>query len=116
MKHFKLIKPIWLAAMLLLSSVLLTANAYDFMVDGLAYNVNGDSTSVTVTSTVPSPLDGGNYSVTTANIPSSVTYDGNTYSVTSIGYAAFYNCSGLTSITIPNSVTSIGDYAFSGCI
>jgi hypothetical protein len=33
-------------------------------------------------------------------------------SVTSIGNNAFYNCSGLTSITIPNSVTSIGDYAF----
>ncbi|MEE1174350.1 MAG: leucine-rich repeat domain-containing protein [Paludibacteraceae bacterium] len=36
-------------------------------------------------------------------------------SVTSIGYDAFYDCSGLTSVTIPNSVTSIGEYAFSGC-
>ena len=36
-------------------------------------------------------------------------------SVTSIGRYAFYNCSGLTSITIPDSVTSIGDGAFSGC-
>ena len=36
-------------------------------------------------------------------------------SVTSIGVVAFYNCSGLTSITIPNSVTSIGDRAFSSC-
>ena len=37
-------------------------------------------------------------------------------SVTSIGDYTFYGCSGLTSITIPNSVTSIGDYAFSYCI
>ncbi|MBO5673007.1 MAG: leucine-rich repeat domain-containing protein [Paludibacteraceae bacterium] len=36
-------------------------------------------------------------------------------SVTSIGNDAFSNCSSLTSINIPNSVTSIGDYAFDGC-
>ena len=36
-------------------------------------------------------------------------------SVTSIGDYAFYNCSGLTSVTIGNSVTSIGSSAFSGC-
>ncbi len=36
-------------------------------------------------------------------------------SVKSIGNYAFEGCKGLTSITIPNSVTSIGDYAFDGC-
>lgn len=35
--------------------------------------------------------------------------------VTSIGDATFYNCSGLTSITIPDSVTRIGNSAFLGC-
>ncbi|MGN0187307.1 MAG: leucine-rich repeat protein, partial [Paludibacteraceae bacterium] len=48
-------------------------------------------------------------------IPESVVYNGTTYSVTSIGEDAFWDCSGLTSVTIPNSVTSIGSSAFSGC-
>ncbi|MDB4789097.1 leucine-rich repeat domain-containing protein [Akkermansiaceae bacterium] len=35
--------------------------------------------------------------------------------VTSIGTKAFYDCTSLTSITIPDGVTSIGVYAFLGC-
>ena len=45
-------------------------------------------------------------------IPSTVTYSGKTYRVTSIGNDAFYNCSSLTSVTIGNNVTTIGEYAF----
>ena len=48
-------------------------------------------------------------------IPESVTYDGNTYSVTSIGEDAFCYCRGLTEVTIPESVTSIDLWAFEGC-
>ena len=48
-------------------------------------------------------------------IPASVTYNGNTYSVTSIDSFAFHVCTALTSVVIPNSVTSIGDKAFYDC-
>ena len=48
-------------------------------------------------------------------IPETVTYNGTTYSVTSIGSSAFDGCTGLKSVTSPNSVTSIGDYAFYKC-
>ena len=48
-------------------------------------------------------------------IPSTVTYEGITYSVTAIGDSAFYECTSLTTVTIPNSVTSIGVAAFRDC-
>ena len=49
-------------------------------------------------------------------IPEEITWNGQTYLVTSIGSNAFYHNSSVTELTLPNSLTSIGDYAFSGCI
>ena len=49
-------------------------------------------------------------------IPSTVSYYGNIYTVTSIGGHAFAGCSDLTSVTIPSSVTNIGTSAFHDCI
>lgn len=48
-------------------------------------------------------------------IPSTVNYSGHTYSVTSIGYAAFQSCGEITSVTIPNSIKHIGSWAFYCC-
>ncbi len=100
---------------LLLLALLLpaTALAHDFYVDGIYYNINGNEVSVTYKGTYSSQYSNEYSGYVT--IPSTVTYGGNTYSVTKIGYYAFSGCSGLTSIDIPNSVTTIDDGAFSGC-
>ncbi len=49
------------------------------------------------------------------DIPESVTYNNITYSVTAIGESTFYDCSGLTGVTIPNTIKTIGEYAFGKC-
>ena len=48
-------------------------------------------------------------------IPSTVEYEGELYSVTSIGKYAFSDCDKLFNVTVPNSVTSIGRAAFNNC-
>ena len=49
------------------------------------------------------------------SIPESISHNGVSYSVTSIGDGAFMGNTNLTDITIPSSITSIGSGAFSGC-
>ena len=56
-----------------------------------------------------------NYPTGDLVIPESVSYEEKTYSVTEIGYSAFAYCTGLVSVTIPNSVTAIYALAFSPC-
>ena len=95
----------------------LSASAYDFMVNGLCYNRNIDSTTVSVTYQKSPSSSFSSYSDLSGNlvIPESVTLGGTTYSVTSIGQNAFECCFRLASVAIPNSVTSIGYQAFYGC-
>ena len=103
------------AAVLLLSAA--TASAHSFEVDGIYYKINSyGGTSVSVTYKGNSYDSYSNEYSGAVTIPASVTYYGRTYSVTSIGNAAFYDCSGLTSVVIPNSVKSIGYDAFADCI
>ena len=86
----------------------LAASADAVQIGAIYYNLNAENQTAEVTNN-PNKYSGD------IVIPESVTYEEVTYSVTSIGYAAFQDCSGLTSITIPNGVTSIGGSAFDKC-
>ncbi|MBQ5895139.1 MAG: leucine-rich repeat domain-containing protein [Bacteroidaceae bacterium] len=107
----KTIKHLFIA-LLLLSATGVTA--HDFEVDGIYYNII-DAETVEVTYRGDYYNEYSNEYAGSVTIPQSVKYEGITYSIKSIGYAAFGDCSGLTSIEIPNSVTSIGEWAFYDC-
>ena len=89
----------------------LTASAYDAQINSIYYNLDTSTKTATVT------YKDNNYNSYTGSvsIPKTVTYEDVSYSVASIGDLAFVACEGLTSITIPNSVTFIGFGVFQEC-
>lgn len=89
----------------------LSASAYNFKVDGIAYRYNGSNLS---TSAYCYVVEGSDYK-DVISIPSHVTYEGKILLVIGINNQAFIGRKSLTSVIIPNSVTSISDYAFYGC-
>lgn len=72
--------------------------------DGIAYTYSSNQ------ATVARAISSG----ASVTIPSTITVAGNTYTVTSIK-GAFHNFTNLKEVVIPNTVTSIGDYAFYNC-
>ena len=91
--------------------IALSALAYDAEIDGIYYNLNPTDQTAQVTFFENNkPVYSGDMI-----LPESVPYDGVTYKVTSIGKQAFDNCSELRSMVIPNSVTSIEEFAFFNC-
>ena len=84
--------------------------AEKFTVDGLKYITDSNNPSnVSVTGAADETMAGA------LTIPSTVTYDGKTYNVTTIGYGAFAWCENITSVTISEGVTTIENDAFGNC-
>ena len=106
----------WLAT---ISAILCntTVSAFHFEVDGIFYNILSATEQ-----TAQVTFEGDYYWTYAVNsykgevvIPSSVNYNGKTYRVSEINEGTFYNAINLTSITIPESVTSIKNNAFEKC-
>ena len=109
MKH-NYLKHLFTALLLLCATVV---SAHDFEVDGIYYNVTSE---IDLTVEVTSGSEYGGLYSGDVTLPEEVMYDNVQYKVTSIGEFAFSDCVGLTSATIPESVTVIGALAFYGCI
>ena len=75
-------------------------------IGGIMYQLNDDNTAFVVQGSY------GGYSGDIV-LPSTVDHLGVTYTVSRIEGSAFRRCTGLTSLTVPNTVTSIGENAFS---
>ena len=74
---------------------------------GITYQLNGNSITVTGTST--------NFSGGAITIPATIKKNGISYPVTGVGDRAFYNCDALENVTFSGNADSIGDYAFYSC-
>ncbi len=86
--------------------MMLAAASAETGTDGLQYSYHTDNTAT---------VSGYTGTATEVVIPAEVTHEDNTYKVTAIGYIAFGNNSGLTSVTIPEGVTRIEAIAFDSC-
>lgn len=84
----------------------MVAKSQSVKIGNLYYSLNSDKTATVVSGT-------NNYEGE-FEIPESITYNDISYSVTSIERKAFYGCSNVTSITLPPTITSLGDWCFSG--
>jgi len=98
---------------LLILMLPMVASADPIEINGIYYNLIKKAKVAEVTCK-PNYNENEKYSGN-IEIPESVTYEDETYTVAYVGKSAFLSCSQLTSVAIPATVTYIMDYAFSGC-
>ena len=94
----------------------MAVHAYDIDQNGIYYNIT-DADAQTVEVTYVEDGEGNaDFYYGNVTIPKRFSKDGTIYTVTAIGIHAFNHCSHMTSVTIPESVTSIGRGGFEYCI
>lgn len=77
----------------------------DVVNNGITYRINENGATITAAEAT----------LTEANIPSAVEFEGNQYPVIKINEEVFYGNTNLTAVTLPDGLVEIGNYAFSGC-
>lgn len=103
MKHLKC----FLTTLLLVYSCFISAQ--DFEANGISYIITSDVNRTVAVASSPSGYAGA------VVIPETVNFGSTVYTVNAIDDGAFFSCSGVTSVIMPNSLTKIGTDAFSGC-
>ena len=95
--------------------LLFTVLYFGTNISAIPVNINGIAYNISTSEKTAEVVGPSTYYKGDIVIPSSFDYEGENYTVTSIGENAFSFCSSLTSITIPNSVIIIKRAAFLGC-
>ena len=104
----------YVLVLLSLLQTTLIASAYDIKVDGLCYNYTSDSTVAVTYVDLSWNYVNEEYKGDMV-VPAFIEYGGKKYAVTSISEFAFIRCPLLKSVTLPSSLVTIEDSAFSLC-
>lgn len=105
MKHFRLF--LLLFATIFGGGNFILAQSNPITVNGINYDIDLENKTATVAKYTGDAKYEGEIT-----IPSKITYEGEEYIITAVGEEAFLECAGITKMTLPSTIKSIGDRAF----